>query len=175
MNVASPVAGVRGRRPGPLGGAQRGEREKSDAKMTDRPVRMIDLSKEYRNARKAQAGWCLNRRRGRLTLRGRDATAFLHALVTADVEAAGRAPASTRPTSRREGRMISDMALYHRDAETWLADVPVAVAPVPLATRFDALIFAEEVRVADVSPSTATLSVVRPGAGGDRRRSRLCG
>src|SRR5579862_6625120 len=119
---------------------------------------MIDLSEEYRNAR-AQAGWWVNRRRGRLTFTGRDATAFLQALVTADVEAAGPLGGVYAAYLTPQGRMITDLALYHRDVETWLADVPGDIAAA-LAARFDGLIFAEAVRVEDVTPSTATLSVV---------------
>ena len=105
----------------------------------------------------------MNRRRGRLTFTGRDATAFLQALVTADVEAAGLLGGVYAAYLTPQGRMITDLALYHRDAETWLADVPVEIAPA-LAARFDGLIFAEAVRVEDVTPSTATLSVVGEAA-----------
>jgi folate-binding protein YgfZ len=119
---------------------------------------MSDLSEEYRNAR-AQAGWWVNHRRGRLTLTGRDSTAFLQALVTADVEAAGLHGGVYAAYLTPQGRMITDLALYHRDALTWIADVPVDIAPA-LAARFESLLFAEDVRVEDSTLATATLSVV---------------
>jgi folate-binding protein YgfZ len=117
---------------------------------------MADLSEEYRNV-STGAGLRRDRSRGRLQIAGRDAGSFLHALVTADVLAvpsgAGVYAAYLTPL----GRMISDMTLYRR-GDSWLADLPPGLA-APLLARLDALIFTEDVRVADVSDSTGLVSV----------------
>lgn len=93
-----------------------------------------------------------------MAIQGRDATSFLHALVTADLAnvppGAGAYAAYLTP----QGRMICDLALYRQD-EGWLADVPAAAA-ASLAAKLDASIFAEDVRVDDRSGQMTIVSVV---------------
>jgi folate-binding protein YgfZ len=120
---------------------------------------MVDLTEEYRNVSKG-AGWRLDRSRGRLRIMGRDAGSFLHALVTADVLAVPSGGGVYAAYLSPLGRMISDMTLYRR-GDSWLADLPTGLA-VPLLARLDALIFTEDVRVADVSDSTGLVSVYGP-------------
>jgi folate-binding protein YgfZ len=94
--------------------------------------------------------------RGRLEFTGPDAASFLHALVTNDVEglAPGRGCYAVWLTP--QGRIITDLRLLRTD-EGVLAEVPAGMAAA-LAARFDQLIFAEDVRVTDVTDSTcATL------------------
>jgi folate-binding protein YgfZ len=118
---------------------------------------MTDLSEEYRNV-STGAGWRRERSRGRLQITGRDAGSFLHALVTADILAVPSGGGAYAAYLTPLGRMISDMALYRR-GDSWLADVPPGLA-APLLERLDGLIFTEDVRLADVSESTALVSVV---------------
>lgn len=122
---------------------------------------MTDLLQEYRIVT-GEAGWRLDRQRGRLAFEGPDATAFLHALLTADVASVGPGGGVYAAYLTPQGRLISDLALYRR-AHGWLADVPSGLASV-LASRLDAVIFTEDVRVQDVSESVAQLSVVGPDA-----------
>ncbi len=95
---------------------------------------------------------------GRLRFEGPDAAAFLHALVTNDVEglAAGRGCYAAWLTP--QGRMITDLLLLRDETGIWV-EVPEGMAPA-LQTRFDQLIFSEDVRVTDVTgDTTATLIV----------------
>jgi folate-binding protein YgfZ len=122
---------------------------------------MTDLSEEYRNVSKG-AGWRLDRSRGRLEITGRDSASFLHALVTADVLAVPSGGGVYAAYLTPLGRMISDLTLYRR-GDSWLADLPPGLAS-PILARLDALIFTEDVRLADVSDSTALVSVFGPEA-----------
>jgi|SRR5579864_614925 len=122
---------------------------------------MADLSEEYRNVSNG-AGWRRDRSRGRLQIEGQDAGSFLHALVTADVLAVPSGGGVYAAYLTPLGRMISDMTLYRR-GDSWLADLPPGLA-APLLARLDALIFTEDVRLADVSESTGLVSVFGPGA-----------
>ncbi len=61
-----------------------------------------------------------------------------------------------------QGRMITDLRLY-RASDYLLASVPAALAGA-LRDRFDQLIFAEDVRVTDVTASIAHVTLIGPGA-----------
>jgi folate-binding protein YgfZ len=82
----------------------------------------------------------------------------LHALVSNDVESltAGHGVYATYLTPH--GRLLADLRIHHR-GDHLLADVPPGLA-LSLAERFDSLIFAEDVRVSDVSAAVAQLAVV---------------
>jgi folate-binding protein YgfZ len=118
---------------------------------------MIDLSEEYRTAA-AGAGWHLNEDRGRLRVRGRDATALLHALMTADFASVGPGGGTYAAYLTPQGRMITDFAAY-RTTDGWLLDVPPGVAASLLA-KLDSVIFAEEVQLADATTDTALITVI---------------
>ena len=100
----------------------------------------------------------MDRRRGRLRVTGRDATAFLHALVTADVASVMPSGGAYAAYLTPQGRMITDLALYRLDAG-WLIDLPPDVAPALLA-KLDGLIFTEDVRLSDETDATALISFV---------------
>ena len=108
------------------------------------------------------AGWFDKGARGRLRFDGRDAVSFLHALVSNDVSvlAPGQGVYATYLTP--QGRMLTDLRIYHR-GDHLLADVPPGTA-ADLVQRFDQLIFAEDVRVSDVSADVAAIAVVGPRA-----------
>src|SRR5690348_16957392 len=122
---------------------------------------MTELSKEYRIV-SAAAGWRRATRRSVLSVSGRDATSFLHALVTADVEHVAPGGGAYAAYLTPQGRMICDLALYRRH-DGWLADVPAAAA-ASIAAKLDALIFTEDVRVEDQSARMAILTCVGAGA-----------
>jgi folate-binding protein YgfZ len=122
---------------------------------------MLNLTEEYRTAT-IGAGWHDARGLGRLRFEGRDTTAFLHALLTADIEGVAPGRGTYAAYLTPQGRMITDLALY-RHADHWLAVVPAGLAPA-LVARFDSVIFAEDARVSDVSSTVGQVTVVGPAA-----------
>lgn len=98
--------------------------------------------------------------RGLVRLRGADRASWLQGLVTNDVAALEPGSRSYGAYLTPQGRMITDLwAVPLFDA--LLLDVPASLA-APLATRLDALIFAEDVQIDDVSGSMAVLEVYGP-------------
>jgi folate-binding protein YgfZ len=117
----------------------------------------------------AGAGWLDRSDRGRLRIEGRDAVAFLHALLTNDLTdmqaGAGRYAAYLTP----QGRMIADMRVFHR-GDHLLMDVAPGVA-AGLAARMDALVFAEDVRVSNVSAAFGGVTVFGGAAADEAARA----
>jgi folate-binding protein YgfZ len=122
---------------------------------------MHRTSDEYRIIA-ARAGWFTKTGRGRLRIDGRDATSFLHALLSNDVQGlhAGDGRYATYLTP--QGRMLTDVVVYHC-GEYVLLDVPSGQAAF-LAARFDQVIFTEDVRIAVVSDVLDQVSVVGEAA-----------
>lgn len=108
------------------------------------------------------AGWTDRSTRGRLRFEGRDAATFLQALVSNDVlplvPGAGLHATYLTP----QGRMIADLDILHRGSSL-MVFVPDGRGS-ELASRFDALIFAEALVVTDVSADWAELSVIGTSA-----------
>ena len=117
---------------------------------------MTDIAAEYR-IMAAGAGWTDRSGRGRLRFEGRDRASFLQGLLTNDVVALGPRDGAYAALLTPQGRMIADFRLYNR-GEAILADVAPGLA-AGLTDRFDALVFAEDVRVTDVSAATAAIAV----------------
>ena len=107
------------------------------------------------------AGWTERRARGRLRLEGRETVSFLQALVSNDLGALveGRGVYATYLTP--QGRMIADLRIFHR-GDFLLIDVAPGVATT-LATKLDQSIFAEDVRIADVSDALDQIGVIGRG------------
>jgi len=101
--------------------------------------------------------------RGVLAVTGADRGAWLQGLVTNDV--ASLAPGDTRYAAylTPQGRMITDMLVVARP-DRLLLDVPAPLA-ASLRERMDALIFAEDVQVQDVSDSMTVWTAILPGSG----------
>jgi folate-binding protein YgfZ len=118
---------------------------------------MKSLAGQYRIIGES-AGWIDQRARGRLRFDGRDAKAFLHALVTNDVQSLASGLGVYAALLTPQGRMLADLVI-HDLGDHLLADVAPGQAE-PLAARFDRLIFSEDVRVQDVSASIAHLTIV---------------
>jgi tRNA-modifying protein YgfZ len=118
---------------------------------------MTDITSQYRTTVEG-AGWTGKFERGRLRFEGRDRISFLQALVSNDMAALGPGQGIYAVYLTPQGRMLADMRLYER-GEFLVADVPAKEAPA-LAQRFDSLVFAEDVRVTDVSASLGQLAVI---------------
>lgn len=121
---------------------------------------MPDIRDEYRIIVES-AGWIERPGRGRLRLDGADVASFLQALLSNDVShvAPGQGVHATYLTPT--GRMLADLEIYRR-AGDWLVGLAAERAPV-IAEKLDQSIFAEDVRVADVTATTAEI-VVTGGA-----------
>jgi len=124
---------------------------------------MTRIANQYRTI-EAGAGWIDRSSRGRLTFEGRDARAFLQALVTNDLAAATPGSGVDAAYLTPQGRMIAMLRILAGESS-----LDVEVAPgqaAALATRFDHLIFAEQVRVIDVSAETIAIGVIGGDAAG---------
>ena len=117
---------------------------------------MSRIADQYRIVAEG-AGWIDRSGRGWLRVEGQDAVAFLHALVTNDVQQLKRGDGVYAAYLTPQGRMIADLALFHR-GDALLAAVAPGVAG-GLAVRLDASIFSEDVRITDVSSELAELLV----------------
>ena len=124
---------------------------------------LTDITDQYRTITTG-AGWVDRSRRGRLRFEGRDVLSFLHAIVSNQVEGLDRGAGVYAVLLTPQGRMVSDMRVYQRGRFVTL-DVPPGLGPA-LATRFDLAVFAEDVRVLDVSAATSQIGVLGPGAAG---------
>jgi len=117
---------------------------------------MTRRSDQYRTIATG-AGWYDKRSRGRLRIDGRDAAAFLHALVTNDVLSLAEGRGVYAAYLTPQGRMIADLRVYRRQGHLLLETPPNLAGP--LAARLDQLIFSEDARVADVSASLSQAGV----------------
>jgi folate-binding protein YgfZ len=122
---------------------------------------MTDIVSQY-GITSEGAGWAETPGRGRLRVEGRDRIAFLQALLSNDVASLGHGRGVYAVYLTPQGRMLADLRLYDR-GEFLIADVPASEA-ASLAGKLDGLIFAEDVRVSDVSASVGQLTVVGNGA-----------
>jgi folate-binding protein YgfZ len=100
--------------------------------------------------------------RGTIELTGADRRLFLHALLTNDIATLEKGTGAYAAYLTPQGRMISDMRVIET-GERMLLDVEAALA-APLAERFNALIFSEDVQVADVSAEVCVVGVHGPRA-----------
>lgn len=118
---------------------------------------MTDIRDKYRII-STGAGWIDRSSLGRMRVDGRDAVAFLHALVSNDVAAltAGRGAYACWLTP--QGRMIADLSIYHRGDHLMIV-VPAGLAPA-LVKRLDQLVFSEDVRVSDVTGAVSQIAVI---------------
>ena len=96
--------------------------------------------------------------RGRIRIEGRDRVSFLQALLTNDLAALTRERGVYSAYLTPQGRLVSDLRLYDR-GDHLLADVPAAVA-ASLVARLDGLVFAEDVRISDVSGDVGAIRVI---------------
>ena len=102
--------------------------------------------------------------RGRVVVRGEDARAFLHSLLTNDIESIAAGSARYAALLTPQGRMITDMTVVAGAGGEMYMAVP-SDAAAALAGRLDKSIFSEAAEVEDVSAATAHFSVTGPKAG----------
>jgi len=131
---------------------------------------MPNVSDEYRIIA-AKAGWIARTAHGRLREAGRDAVSFLHALLSNEIQALqpGQVAYSTYLTP--QGRMISDVVTYHCGDHV-LLDVPPGLGP-SLASRFDQVLFTEDVQIEDVAGTLDQIAVI--GGAADELLGRALG
>ncbi len=129
---------------------------------------MGSIADQYRILDQRPA-WVARSDRGWLRIEGRNAVPFLHALVSNDVERLTPGEGTYAAYLTPQGRMIADLEILHR-GDALLAGVAPGVAG-PLSSRLDQSIFAEDVRVSDVSSSVAALLVIGATAARDVSRA----
>jgi folate-binding protein YgfZ len=100
--------------------------------------------------------------RGVLRLGGADRAAWLQGLVTNDVSSLQPGHRVYSAYLTPQGRMITDLWVVATD-DALLLDVPAPLA-ASLAARLDALIFAEDAHVTDVSAAMPCVHLLGPGA-----------
>jgi folate-binding protein YgfZ len=118
---------------------------------------MPDIAHQYRII-VSGAGFRHRADRGRLRFTGGDRVSFLQALVTNDLIALKPHQGAYAAYLTPQGRMVTDLHLFLRP-DSIVADVPADLAS-GLAARFDGLVFAEDVQVADTSAELAQVSVI---------------
>ncbi len=99
---------------------------------------------------------------GTIALTGGDRATFLHALLTNDIARLRAGLGIYAAYLTPQGRMISDMRVIETGRRMLLAvhrDIAAA-----LAQRFDALIFSEDVQVADITGHLTAIGVHGPSA-----------
>jgi folate-binding protein YgfZ len=114
----------------------------------------------------ARRGLAFRRRheRGAIHVTGADRLEWLNGLLTNDLKPLTGGGSCYAAWLTPQGRMITDLIVVETGGETWL-DVPAPLAPA-LTERLDRLIFAENVRVEDVSQRLTSVGVYGPGTGG---------
>ncbi|MCE2515147.1 MAG: folate-binding protein YgfZ [Acidobacteria bacterium] len=100
--------------------------------------------------------------RGLIAVRGDDRAGFLQGLLTNDVEALADGDGCYAAWLTPQGRMIADLDVVHA-GDALLLDVDGGAADALLA-RLDALVFTEDVRLADLSRARASHGVHGPRA-----------
>jgi tRNA-modifying protein YgfZ len=99
---------------------------------------------------------------GTIALTGTDRASFLHALLTNDIAALQQGRGIYAAYLTPQGRMISDMRVVETGSRMLLS-VAREVA-LPLADRFDKLVFSEDVQAKDVSRDVTPVGVHGPTA-----------
>ena len=117
---------------------------------------MPDIAHQYRTIVSA-AGVRKKAERGRLRITGADRVTFLQALVTNDLMLLKTHQGAYAAYLTPQGRMVTDLHIFVRPGEL-LADVPASLA-AELAAKLDALVFAEDVQIADVSGALVQIAV----------------
>jgi folate-binding protein YgfZ len=100
--------------------------------------------------------------RGRIVVRGGDRASYLHGLLTNDITTLRPGDGCYAAYLTPQGRMITDLHVYEL-GDRMLLTLPTDSAPA-LLRQLDRLIFTEDVRLDDVTATTACIGVVGPGA-----------
>lgn len=100
--------------------------------------------------------------RGVIELAGSDRVDFLHRLLTNEVRHLDPGTSCRALLLDTRGRIIADLIVLAQADRTWLLCDRIDTARV--AAELDALLFGEDVTIADRSPTTTTLAVHGPAA-----------
>ena len=98
-----------------------------------------------------------------IAVTGDDATAFLHAQFTNDVQALGVGEAQWNGWCSAKGRLLATFLLVRR-AEGYLLMLPAEIAP-PVAKRLGMFVLRAKVKIQDVTELFARLGIAGSGAG----------
>ncbi len=123
---------------------------------------MTSIADQYRIIT-SRAGWIDRASRGRLKFAGSDVLPFLQGLLTNDVAHLQHGHGVYAAWLTALGRMTTDIVLLHRGSH--VMGIVGDGRGAELATKFDLLVFAEDVAVADVSDEHADISVTGTAAG----------
>jgi len=149
--------------PGPLADAL--DAADADFMVYGDDVRLVaeveNIEIEYAAMRKA-VGWLDGPHRGLLRLTGRERNDFLHRLLTCDCRDLPPGDVRRGFLLNVKGRIAADLRLIGGDDET-LIDVDVYEAQT-VAAELDALLFGEDVQVANLSATHHRVSLHGPGA-----------
>ena len=96
----------------------------------------------------------------RLRAAGKDRLEWLQGLLTNDVKSFGGPGWAYAAWLTPQGRMITDVTAIETGDQTWL-DVPAPLAR-ELAEKLDLMVFAEDVRIEDVSERMVSIAVEGP-------------
>jgi folate-binding protein YgfZ len=127
------------------------------------------FSQDGYQALRHDAGLVRRRDRGALTVTGADRLAWLQGLLTNDVSALPVGGFCEAAYLTPQGRMITDLRVVNL-ADRVLLDVPGSLAE-SLRARLDALIFAEDAQVADVSAGLDMVDLHGPASPAIRERA----
>jgi folate-binding protein YgfZ len=117
--------------------------------------------KAYEAARR-EAAFVDRSHRGRLVVTGPDRATYLQGLLTNDIAALEAGTGCYAAYLTPQGRMITDLLVYEL-GDALLLNVPGEVADA-LLTRLDQFVFAEDVKLGNVTDTFAQYAVIGPEA-----------
>ena len=100
--------------------------------------------------------------RGRIVVSGADRATYLQGLLTNDIVALGKGRGCYAAYLTAQGRMIADLFVYEL-GDVMLLVTPLAAKDTVLA-KLEQFVFAEDVKLGDVTETFAQMAVVGPGA-----------
>jgi tRNA-modifying protein YgfZ len=118
---------------------------------------------QYRAVRES-SGFIDRSGRARIALHGQDRKTFLHALLTNDIANLSPGTGCYATLLSAQGRMVADMRVFEL-GDVILLDVARGVRDV-LLTKFDQLLFSEDVQLGDVTNVFGCISVQGPQSPG---------
>jgi folate-binding protein YgfZ len=113
-------------------------------------------------AARAHAAFVVRANRGRIIVSGGDRRAYLHGLLTNDIEALGAGRGCYAAYLTAQGRMIADLWVYELGDVVLLSMIGDVKAT--MLAKLDQFIFSEDVQLGDVTETFAQVAVVGPEA-----------
>jgi folate-binding protein YgfZ len=113
-------------------------------------------------AARAHAAFVVRANRGRIIVSGSDRRAYLHGLLTNDIEALGAGHGCYAAYLTAQGRMIADLWVYELGDVVLLSMIGDVKAT--MLAKLDQFIFSEDVQLGDVTETFTQVAVVGPEA-----------